>query len=87
MEIEWDSRCKTEARYDWVRVFKDNDEQQTVYPERLSGSSWPGVITVDNCESLSFKFYSDGSGHEWGFKVFSFLDLKTRHSVFPEIHS
>ena len=70
---------------DWVRVFKDNDEQQTIYPDRLSGSSWPGVITVDNCESLSFKFHSDYSGNYWGFKVLYHLDscLATQKSLAP----
>ena len=64
MVITFDPLCKSEANYDWLQFAKDKDYQAEIC--KLSGSTWTN-FEFDG-DTLYFKFHSDGSNNEWGYK-------------------
>lgn len=69
LEVIFDDKCSTEARYDFVTLYKDNSNQAFWGEESYSGSVDGGgrnfppsssPIIVDS-DSFVFHFHSDGS--------------------------
>ena len=81
MDIEWDVNCRTESGCDWLAVYRDDiqDSNHLVFKNmpvydgsegRLSGrdnNQWINH-TVENTEHLAFKWHSDSSNTDWGWK-------------------
>jgi hypothetical protein len=64
MVITFDPLCKSEANYDYLQFAKDKDYQAEIC--KLSGSTWTNFEFEG--DTLYFKFHSDGSNNEWGYK-------------------
>ena len=73
MSLKWDAKSSTEQNHDFVNVYRDSDESESVYPEFAKGlsgcavSAWPPKI-VQGTQRLQFKFQSDSSQVDWGFR-------------------
>jgi hypothetical protein len=83
--ITFDSRTCTESNCDWLQIFVDQDGTRKL-TDRLSDqfARWKEKI-VTKSKHLTFKFHSDGSVVEWGYraticaKIFSKTNFTSPH--------
>ena len=87
MIITFDARSKTEANYDYVKFFRDASRGAFWGMDKYSGKQWPGangaeplVIGAGSCVVY---FHSDGSNHDWGFKLTATATVTTREPAPP----
>ncbi|XP_074528100.1 zinc finger ZZ-type and EF-hand domain-containing protein 1 [Halichoeres trimaculatus] len=66
-EIEFDERCETEKRYDYLE-FTDSRGGKVRYDMKVGTEKWPKKVTFDAGPQLQFLFHSDSSNNEWGYK-------------------
>ena len=62
--ITFDSKTKTEEKYDYLTLYLPNGETIQLTGEK----DFKRMITVPG-DRFSFAFHSDGSGNEWGIKM------------------
>jgi hypothetical protein len=72
LSISFDTHCATERGCDYLEVFTDRRRRDQDRLERLTGSSrepcWRKVLQTKS-PVVVFRFYSDGSVNDWGYKV------------------
>jgi hypothetical protein len=73
--VVFDSLTKTEAGYDYVKLFKGKDQSNPLFGgQALSGDYSSNFADKDPLEiegdTISFLFHSDGSGNYWGIRAF-----------------
>ena len=86
--VTFDSRTNSETNCDYLQIFTDRDCNKKL-TDRLSGkiSRWKEKI-VTTAKHLSFKFHSDGSVTEWGYKatisakLFSRMNFTSPHPAY-----
>ncbi|XP_041807765.1 zinc finger ZZ-type and EF-hand domain-containing protein 1 [Chelmon rostratus] len=66
-EVEFDERCETEKRYDYLE-FTDSRGGKFRYDMKVGTEKWPKKVTFDAGPQLQFLFHSDTSNNEWGYK-------------------
>ncbi|XP_039612710.1 zinc finger ZZ-type and EF-hand domain-containing protein 1 isoform X1 [Polypterus senegalus] len=66
-EIEFDERCETEKRYDYLE-FTDAKGGKVRYDMKVGTEKWPKKVTFKAGPRLQFLFHSDTSNNEWGYK-------------------
>ncbi|KAL5017766.1 hypothetical protein ScPMuIL_005151, partial [Solemya velum] len=64
--VEFDSRCETERRYDYL-VFTDAKGVQMRFDQKVGTAKWPRKVCFSG-PYLHFLFHSDSSNIEWGYK-------------------
>jgi len=64
--IEFDSRCQTERRYDYLE-FTDSNGNKQKFDDRVGSDRWPRTAEFSGSK-LHLHFYSDSSNNEWGYK-------------------
>ena len=71
--ITFDERTRTETGCDVVRIYNGNSGELGQYHGRGSDRAFPGLDNRPpleiNGDSFSFKFTTDGSGQDWGYKM------------------
>eukprot|EP00117_Sycon_ciliatum_P045074 scpid7052/ scgid32441/ Zinc finger ZZ-type and EF-hand domain-containing protein 1 len=65
--IDFDSRCETEARYDYLE-FTDAHGLSRRFDNSVGNVKWPLNVSFPGGGPLNFRFHSDGSSVEWGYK-------------------
>ncbi len=72
--ITFSENSRTEHDYDWCKFLKgDGNNEESHWGNRYSGSKFPGMngnepLVIDS-PKFCFRFHSDGSGHDWGYKI------------------
>ncbi|XP_058857578.1 zinc finger ZZ-type and EF-hand domain-containing protein 1-like isoform X1 [Acipenser ruthenus] len=66
-EVEFDERCETEKRYDYLE-FTDSRGGKIRYDMKVGTEKWPKKVTYKAGPRLQFLFHSDSSNNEWGYK-------------------
>ncbi|XP_010745158.2 zinc finger ZZ-type and EF-hand domain-containing protein 1 isoform X1 [Larimichthys crocea] len=66
-EVEFDERCETEKRYDYLE-FTDARGGKVRYEMKVGTEKWPKKVTFDAGPHLQFLFHSDNTNNEWGYK-------------------
>ncbi|XP_070581030.1 zinc finger ZZ-type and EF-hand domain-containing protein 1-like isoform X2 [Ptychodera flava] len=66
-QVEFDSRCETEKRYDYIE-FTDARGAKQRFDQKVGSEKWPKNITFKAGPRLQFLFHSDSSNNEWGYK-------------------
>jgi hypothetical protein len=79
--VEFDSRCRTERRYDYIR-FTDSTGDKKVYDDSYGSDHWPSTNNEFKGPKLNFYFYSDGSNNYWGYK----FTIKAYGKGIPPLH-
>ncbi|XP_055877134.1 zinc finger ZZ-type and EF-hand domain-containing protein 1-like isoform X1 [Biomphalaria glabrata] len=64
--IEFDSRCETERRYDYLE-FTDAKGLKLRFDQKVGTLKWPKKVTFSG-PYVGFLFHSDSSNTEWGYK-------------------
>ncbi|XP_064406559.1 zinc finger ZZ-type and EF-hand domain-containing protein 1-like isoform X2 [Halichondria panicea] len=64
--VEFDQRCHTERRYDYLE-FTDTQGSKTKFDGECGSDRWTKKAEFKG-QKLTFKFHSDGSNNEWGYK-------------------
>ncbi|OHS98775.1 CUB domain containing protein [Tritrichomonas foetus] len=86
--VTFDQRTNSETNCDYLQIFTDRDCIKKL-TDRLSGrlSRWKDKI-VTTAKHLAFKFHSDGSVTEWGYKatisakLFSRMNFTSPHPAY-----
>jgi hypothetical protein len=86
--VTFDQRTCSETSCDWLQIFTDRDCTRKL-TERLSGklARWKERI-VTTAKHLSFKFHSDGSVTDWGYraticaKIFNRMNFTSPHPAY-----
>ncbi|XP_077868975.1 zinc finger ZZ-type and EF-hand domain-containing protein 1-like [Saccoglossus kowalevskii] len=65
--VEFDSRCETEKRYDYLE-FTDARGVKQRFDQKIGSDKWPKSIKFKGGPRLQFLFHSDSSNNEWGYK-------------------
>ena len=66
--LEFDSRCRSENNYDYLELFKEAALSTSVKKWTGTGTWADQPVTIQQ-PGLFFKFHSDGSNNDWGFRV------------------
>jgi hypothetical protein len=66
-KVEFDPQCETEKRYDYLE-FVDSAGQISRYDQKVGTEKWPLTVTFKSGGKLEFRFRSDSSTNEWGYK-------------------
>ncbi|KAF6029661.1 hypothetical protein EB796_011992 [Bugula neritina] len=64
--IEFDSRCHTERKYDYLE-FSNTTGTTHKFDQKVGSDSWPLRLEIKG-NKLKFLFHSDQSNNEWGYK-------------------
>lgn len=78
-EIEFDSRCKTERRYDTLEFLDSMGHKQT-FDDSVGSTRWPKTARFSG-PKVNFQFRSDGSNNDWGYKFI----LKAYGNAIPSL--
>jgi hypothetical protein len=78
--LEFDSRCVTERRYDYLE-FTDVTGAKQKFDGRFNSEHWPRTAEFPG-PKLQFLFHSDGSNNEWGY----LFTLKAYGQAAPSLH-
>ncbi|CAI8006132.1 Zinc finger ZZ-type and EF-hand domain-containing protein 1 [Geodia barretti] len=78
--VEFDSRCVTERRYDYLE-FTDVTGAKQKFDGKFNSEHWPRTAEFPG-PKLQFLFHSDGSNNEWGY----LFTLKAYGQAAPSLH-
>jgi hypothetical protein len=76
LQITWDPNCSSENNYDHLFLWKDSSKNDTSMIRGQGDSGkWTGTLrecwpnTVVKGNSIFWKWHSDGSNNDWGFRM------------------
>ncbi|XP_048874070.1 zinc finger ZZ-type and EF-hand domain-containing protein 1 [Brienomyrus brachyistius] len=66
-EVEFDERCETEKRYDYLE-FTDARGGKVCYGLKVGTDKWPKKVNFRGGPQLQFLFHSENNNNGWGYK-------------------